>query len=165
MGAALATLVTQAMASAFGLAILLRGKHAIQVSRKGFVSDAQCMKRAFFPGVPGSIELLTRALDWMVMSFLVATFGTIAIAAYGVGSNILQIVTIYGPVDGRLDEVIAMVSQWVVQFPLAYVLSKHTSLGDLGLWWSFPVVNVIVVSLPIAWYARGQMEEDKAHRG
>jgi putative MATE family efflux protein len=248
MGAALATLVTQALASVAGLVILLRGKHGIQVSWKGFVPDPQYLKRAFFLGVPGSIELSTRALGLMVMSFLVASFGTVTIAAYGVGSNILQIVTI--PVmglsmavstlvgqnmgAGNIDRaaraaklgtwasfvllsvigvaawflapwliaffipgddmvigegarlirimalawggigvqlcivstfrasgnmlmamVIAMVSQWMVQFPLAYVLSKHTTLGDQGLWWSFPITNVVVALVSIAWYARG----------
>src|SRR5439155_24147747 len=34
--------------------------------------------------------------------------------------------------------VIALVSQWMVQFPLAYVLGKHTALHEQGLWWSFP---------------------------
>src|SRR6185312_6427983 len=34
--------------------------------------------------------------------------------------------------------VIALVSQWMFQFPLAYVLSKHTDLAARGLWWSFP---------------------------
>ena len=248
MGAALATLVTQALASIVGLVILLRGKHGIAVSWSGFVPDPQYLRRAFFLGVPGSIELSTRALGLMVMSFLVASFGTVTIAAYGVGSNILQIVTI--PVMGlsmavstlvgqnmgagnveraasaaRLGTwasfvllsvigiaawflapwliaffipgddtviregarfirimslawggigvqlcivstfrasgnmlmamVIAMVSQWMVQFPLAYVLAKHTRLGDLGLWWSFPITNVVVALVSIAWYSHG----------
>ena len=38
--------------------------------------------------------------------------------------------------------VISLVSQWVLQFPLAYVLSKHTSLHADGVWWSIPIANV-----------------------
>ena len=39
--------------------------------------------------------------------------------------------------------VLALVSQWVLQFPLAYVLSRPQVLGTAGLWWSFPVTNVL----------------------
>jgi MATE family, multidrug efflux pump len=51
--------------------------------------------------------------------------------------------------------VIALVSQWMIQFPLAYVLSKHTTLLAHGLWWSFPVTNVLVAIVAICWFARG----------
>jgi Na+-driven multidrug efflux pump len=51
--------------------------------------------------------------------------------------------------------VIAMVSQWMIQFPLAYILGKHTRLGADGLWWSFPVTNVAVALISLAWFARG----------
>ncbi len=49
--------------------------------------------------------------------------------------------------------VIALVSQWMFQFPLAYVLSKHTELAARGLWWSFPVTNIAVAIVSIAWFA------------
>jgi Na+-driven multidrug efflux pump len=51
--------------------------------------------------------------------------------------------------------IIAMVSQWMIQFPLAYVLSKHTTLHAQGLWWSFPVTNITVALVSICWFARG----------
>jgi Na+-driven multidrug efflux pump len=51
--------------------------------------------------------------------------------------------------------IIAMVSQWMIQFPLAYVLSKHTTLDAQGLWWSFPVTNAAVAIISICWFARG----------
>ncbi len=51
--------------------------------------------------------------------------------------------------------VIALVSQFMLQFPLAYILSKHTSLQAQGLWWSFPVTNVIVALVSVGWFAQG----------
>lgn len=254
MGAAFATLVTQALASVAGIAIFLRGRHGIQLTWAGLKPDLTYLRRAFFLGVPGSLELSTRALGLMVMSFLVASFGTVTIAAYGVGSNILQIVTIpvmglsmavstlvgqnigagntgragqvaslgaatgfvllsaigivawfcapwliafFIPGDPQvIDEgtrfirtmclawggigvqlcivsafrasgnmlmamVIAMVSQWMVQFPLAYVLGKHTTLGAEGLWWSFPITNAIVAVVSICWFARGSWKKTR----
>jgi putative MATE family efflux protein len=208
MGAALATLVTQALAAAIGIAIFLRGRHGIRLRWAALVPDPPYLKRAFFLGLPGSVELSTRGLGLMIMSFLVASFGTLTIAAYGVGSNVIQVVTIpamglsmavstlvgqnmgagnpdrasqiavRGTVIGLLvlsgigvqlcivsafrasgnmliAMVIALVSQWMIQFPLAYVLSKHTVLAAQGLWWSFPVTNIAVAIIAILWFARG----------
>ncbi|HEX4328887.1 MAG TPA: MATE family efflux transporter [Burkholderiales bacterium] len=248
MGAALATLVTQALAAAIGIAVLLRGRHGIQVQWKNFRPDPPYLKRAFFLGFPGSVELSTRGLGLVVMSFLVASFGTLTIAAYGVGSNVIQVITIpamglsqavstlvgqnigagnlgraeritwlgtltgfavlsgvgviaypaapwivafFVPGDADVIRhgaqfirimclawggigvqlcvvaafrasgnmlsamVIALVSQWMIQFPLAYVLSRQTALGAEGLWWSFPVTNVAVALVSMAWFARG----------
>lgn len=248
MGAAFATLITQALASLVGIIIFMRGRHGIQLNWRGFAPDPAYIKRAFFLGFPGSIELSTRALGLIIMSFLVTSFGTLTIAAYGVGSTILQIITI--PVmgmsmavstlvgqnigAGNIDRaarvtrlgaflsfailtltgilawffapwcvrffipddaaviaegarfirimclawggigiqlcivsafrasgnmliamVIAMVSQWIIQFPLAYILSKHTTLLAHGIWWSFPVTNILVAFVSICWFARG----------
>ncbi len=248
VGAAVATLVTQALAAFIGVWIFLRGRHGIQLSWRGFKPDFPYIKRAFLLGFPGSVELSTRALGLVVMSFLVASFGTHTIAAYGVGSNILQFVTIpalglsmavstlvgqnmgaghihraprvavlgaasgfviltlvgvlayftaealvgfFVPGDAFVvahgaafirtmclawgflgvqlcmvavfrasgnmltSMVIALVAQWMVQFPMAYVLSKHTGLQEAGLWWAFPVTNVLAAVVSICWFAQG----------
>jgi len=93
-GAALATLATQALAALAAMTILLRGRHGIALAWSDLRPDIGYIKRAFFLGFPGSIELSTRGLGLVIMSFLVASFGTLPIAAYGVGSNIVQVVTI-----------------------------------------------------------------------
>ncbi|MFZ6735828.1 MATE family efflux transporter [Undibacterium sp. Ji42W] len=248
MGAAYATLVTQALAALIGMIIFLRGRHGIQLDWRALKPDPAYIRRAFFLGLPGSVELSTRGLGLIVMSFLVSSFGTVTIAAYGVGANILQVITI--PImgismaistlvgqnigAGNIDRasritvlgtligfavlsvvgifayalaplivsffipndaaviteavnflrimclawggigvqlcivsafrasgnmlnamIIALVSQWMIQFPLAYVLSKHTQLHAHGLWWSFPVTNILVALIAICWFARG----------
>lgn len=247
-GAAVATLITQALAALCGMIIFLRGRHGIQLSWRGLRPDLRYIKRAFFLGFPGSVELSTRGFGLMVMSFLVASFGTLTIAAYGVGSNILQVITIpamglsmavstlvgqnigagntkraariawlgmasgfgvltlvgliayiFAPVfvaffipgdESVITEgakfirimclawgcigiqlcsvsvfrasgnmliamIIALVSQWMIQFPLAYVLSKHTILQAAGIWWSFPVTNIAVALISLGWFAKG----------
>jgi putative MATE family efflux protein len=248
MGAALATLITQALAALLGIVVFLRGRHGIQLSWRGFRPDGPYLKRAFFLGFPGSVELSTRGLGMMIMSFLVASFGTLALAAYGVGSNILMVVSIpamglsqavstlvgqnigagniqraarvsmigtfaglviltlvgivayafapaivafFVPGDANviaegarfirimclawggigvqlcmvsafrasgnmlIAMVIALVSQWMIQFPLAYVLSKHTILQASGIYWSFPVTNIAVAVISVCWFAHG----------
>jgi putative MATE family efflux protein len=248
MGAALATLATQALAAVLGIAIFLRGRHGIQLSWRSFLPDPAYIKRAFFLGLPGSIELSTRGLGPMLLSFLVASFGTVTLAGYGVGTNILQFVTIpawgmsqavstlvsqnmgagnlqrasrvtflgagssfailtivgliayifapalvaffvprapdviaegaqfirvmclaWGGIGVQLcvvsafrasgnmlvAMVLALVSQFVLQFPLAYILSKHTSLQASGLWWSFPITTIAVAIVSVCWFAQG----------
>jgi putative MATE family efflux protein len=247
MGAALATLTTQGLAALLGIVIFLRGRHGIQLSWRGFRPDPAYIRRAFFLGLPGSIELSTRGLGPMLLSFLVASFGTVTLAAYGVGSNILLFITIpamgsqavstlvsqnmgagniqraarvtvlgasssfvilsivgivayifapalvaffvprapdviaegaqfirimclaWGGIGVQLcvvsafrasgnmlaAMVVALVSQFMFQFPLAYILSKHTSLQAAGLWWSFPITLIAVAIVSIGWFAQG----------
>jgi putative MATE family efflux protein len=254
MGAALATLSTQAVAALIGIVIFLRGRHGIRLSGRGLRPDFPYIKRAFFLGFPGSVELSTRGLGLIVMSFLVASFGTLTIAAYGVGSNILQVVTIpamglsmsvstlvgqnigagnvqrasrisllgalwgfcvlsfigalaygfaphlvaffipdnpdviregarfirimclaWGGIGVQLcivstfrasgnmliAMVIALVSQWVVQFPVAYVLSKHTILLEKGIWWSFTVTNIVAALISLLWFLKGDWKKTR----
>jgi Na+-driven multidrug efflux pump len=51
--------------------------------------------------------------------------------------------------------VIALVSQWMIQFPLAYVLSRHTALEASGIYWSFPLTNIAVAVISVLWFAQG----------
>jgi putative MATE family efflux protein len=248
MGAALATLATQGLAALLGMMIFLRGRHGIQLAWRDFWPDPQYIKRAFFLGLPGSIELSTRGLGPLLMTFLATGFGTVTLAAYGIGSNILQFivipamglsmavstlvsqnigagnvqrasrVTMLGAVWGFIiltavglivylfapafvaffvprdaaviaegarfirvmclawgaigvqlcivsafrasgnmlvAMVIAIVSQFMFQFPLAYVLSKHTALQAAGLWWSFPIANTASALVSVCWFAQG----------
>ena len=57
--------------------------------------------------------------------------------------------------------VLTLVSQWVLQFPLAYVLSEHTSLGVYGLWWAFPISNVTIALITIGVYAKGDWKKKR----
>ena len=261
MGAALATLVTQALAALIGMAVLLRGSHGIELSWRGLVPDPPYIKRAFLLGFPGSVELSTRGLGLVVMSFLVASFGTLTTGRLRrrLDHPASRHHSGDGPVDGGLDAgrsehrsrqhparlphrpsrrrlgfgvltlvgalafclrafdrgvlraqrcrrhrrgrddssascaspgaawafsfaswpafrasgnmlmamVVALVSQWVIQFPLAYVLSKHTVLHADGLWWSFPVTNILVALVSLGWFARrleDQAADGRGHR-
>jgi len=51
---------------------------------------------------------------------------------------------------------ISLVSQWAIQIPLAFALSKYTSLGVDGVWWSTPTANVATAIIAGIWFARGR---------
>lgn len=248
IGSAYATLLTQALSAGIGLAVLFGRKYEIALQWTHFKPDFPFIKRTFMLGLPASIEQSSRALGLTVMTFLVASFGTLAIASYGMGFRILtfiilpslglslatatlvgqnigarnldraeqsawlsawlgfgvlsfvgllvfvfapNIVRIFVPADAALIRecsyftrlasiaygfiglqqaltgalrgagamlstmVLAIVSLWVLQFPLAYILSKHTSLGLEGIWWAFPIGNTIVTGITVLWFMRG----------
>lgn len=253
-GAALATLGTQSVAAIAGLSLLLSGRYGIHVRRRDFRPDLSFFKRAFLLGFPASIEQTARALGLTVMTFLVASFGTVTVAAYGIGFNVLSfviipamglsmatsslvgqnigagqvdraesiaklsaaisfgsltamglvvsaaaphIVTFFVPSDADVIEAgnrflkivapsfgfiglqlalsgvfrasgnmlatmtLALVSQWVLQFPIAYILSHHTPLEAEGLWWAFPVSNVAISLITIAWFLKGDWKRTR----
>ena len=57
--------------------------------------------------------------------------------------------------------VLTLVSQWVLQFPLAYVLSEHTALGVNGIWWAFPISNIIIALITLGVYAKGDWKKKR----
>lgn len=90
-GAAVATLVTQVLSVAIGLAVLLRGKAGIQLSFREFKPDFPLMRRSVKLGLPSSVDLSARALGLSMMTGLAAAFGTTVLATYGIGSRILAL--------------------------------------------------------------------------
>jgi putative MATE family efflux protein len=248
MGAALATLFSQAVAASIGLSLLFSGRFGIKLSWASFKPDFAFIGRAFSLGYPASIEQSARGLGMTVMTFLITSFGTVTTASYGVGTNVLNVVvipamgfsmatsTLVGQNIGagnikRAERVaklaatltfsaltmvgllafafanhiaaffvphdrtviheagvfirtvswsfgfiglqfalmgvlrasgnmmtamtISLVSQWCLQFPLAFVLSQHTKLHAHGLWWAFPTANVSIALVSAIVFARG----------
>ncbi|MFA7377832.1 MAG: MATE family efflux transporter [Patescibacteria group bacterium] len=90
-GAALATVTTQAIAASIGLFILFSGKFGIKIDIKNFKPDFKFIKKIMRLGIPASLEQSARSLSLAVMTTLTASFGTLAVAAYGISSNILQL--------------------------------------------------------------------------
>lgn len=235
-GAALATVLTQAIAAVLGLYLLAQGKGGIKIDFKNAVIDSTQIKQILSLGLPASAEQSARALGMMVMTFLVASFGKTTLAVYGVGVRVLSFVIIpalgfsmatsalvgqnigankiertkritrqslwvifcaltfsgllffifaeetlrifipneqevikegayfirvialtfgfigiqqvaSGAMRGGgstlISMLLAIVSLWVVRFPVAYILSKHTILEQRGLYWSFVVSNIL----------------------
>src|SRR5581483_2837475 len=240
MGAAIATLIAQAIAAAVSLRLLFGGRYGIHVHWRDFRPDPAFVKRAFLLGYPASIEQSARGLGMTVLTFLITSFGTVVTASFGVGANVFNvmlipamgfsmatstlvgqnigagnlsraekvaklaciitfsvltafgvfcvifgpfIVAFFVPEDPRVIAegavyirvvawsfgfiglqfaltgvlraagemipvmVIGLVSQWVLQIPLAYFLSKQTAMGADGIWWSTPAANVITTAV------------------
>jgi putative MATE family efflux protein len=249
-----ATIATQGLAAIIGIIILIKGKYHIQLHLKDLKPDIPLIKKMFRLGFPASIEQSTRALGMTVMTFLVAGFGTLTIAAFGIGSRILSFVIIpalglsmatstlvgqnmgagktkraesivklgsligfvtltvigilffifakqisgifipgetatiamsalfirimaltfgfigiqmainggfRGSGNTTTSMILSIVSMWVLRFPLAYILSHHTGLGQTGIWIAYPLSNIAVGVVAIVWFAKGTWKNKK----
>jgi MATE family, multidrug efflux pump len=253
-GAALATVCTQALATLIGFTLLFGGRYGIRVKLPNFWPDFQFLWRAFRLGFPTSVEQGVRASGLIFMTLLVSPFGTMYVAAYGIGTRFLAFVIIpsmglsmgtsalvgqnigarkldraertnlisclvafFGPlpigillfffaepaarffmpeggsaieysatfirliafsfgfisvqhvISGTLRGagntlaamMLSLLAQWVLKFPLAYVLSRHTSLGPAGIWWAHPIAAVLSAIVAVSWFARGDWKRTK----
>jgi len=251
-GAAVATIMTQGLAAVVGIFLLVTGEYQIKLHPKDLKPDKPLIKKIFKLGFPASIEQSTRALGMVIMTFLVATFGTLTIAAYGIGNRILSFVLIpamgismatstlvgqnigakkpqrvssivrlsnlisfifltlaglivflwadnlsalfipgdaqaiqssalfvkimaltfgfigiqmslngalRGSGDTKASMILSIISLWVLQFPLAYILSNYTGLAEVGLWIAFPVSNVIAALITVLWFKKGTWQK------
>jgi putative MATE family efflux protein len=240
VGAAYATLITQGLSSLLGLKILTGSRYGVRLRFQDFAPDWKLVKRVFLLGLPASIEQSMQALGITLMTIIVAGFGTVAIAAYGIGFRVLTFVIIpalgismatatlvgqnigagnvqravrvatlsgraafllltaagilffafaphvvrffvphdeslvasgalvvrymsisfgfiglqqslmgafRGAGDTFMPMTLAIVNVWVLQLPVAYLLSRHTSLGVLGLWYTFPLSAIVTTVL------------------
>lgn len=253
-GAAVATIATQALASLVGIIILIRGKHHIKLHLNDLKPDFPLIRKMFRLGLPASIEQSTRSLAMIFMTFLVSGFGTVTIAAFGIGTRILSFAVIpalglsmatstivgqnmgagkikraestvklsslfsfvsltiigilffifaepisdffmpgeteaidasaifirimaltfgfiglqqvlHGAFMGSGNTMITMIlsimTLWVLRFPLAYLLSHHTSLGSTGIWWAYPISNIAAALVAVIWFSRGTWKKKK----
>lgn len=258
--AALATLLTQSIATFIGLFFLFRWTYWIKISIPSFKPDFSYIKTAFFLWFPSSIEMSLRSLWLVILTILITSFWTTAAASYWAWSNIVQLVMILSlwlsmstaalvwqnigakniaraeeiakvssflsfvfltiiwiivfifakyfvwffvpweqaVIDGwaRFLHIISLsfwliwiqmaitwvfrasgnmntaliltiISQWVLQFPLAYILSKHTDLWIDWLWYAILITNIIMVFISILvfkkwdWKNKKLTKEDK----
>ncbi len=258
-GVAIATTITQTIAAIIGLGILFSGKKGIHLKLKDLKPDFKFIKKAFFLGLPTSLEQSARSLAMVVLTSLIATFGTLAVASYGVGGNIVQIIIILsiglsmatsvlagqsiGSGDRAKAEKITLISgkisfitlsifgvlvyifapnlisffvpkdiniinlgahflrivcvtfgfigiqmsvasilqasgntltsmiltissQWVIQIPLAFILAKYFQLGINGIWYAFPITNVLISIIYFLVFKSGHWKKKKIiHEG
>lgn len=141
MGAAIATLSTQALATVISFVILFKGKRGIQLELRDFIPDFAYIKKAFFLGLPSSIEQSVRGLGVTLMTFLIAAHGALSLASYGVGSNILQVVMVIGM--GFSQAISTLVAQNIG----AGKITRAARIGRLGgivSFWCLSTFGLIV---------------------
>ena len=88
-GAAWATVIAQVLALAVVLHHMLTGRSALHLRGHHFRPDLAHIRLALNLGLPASVEQATRTFSSLLLMTLAASFGTIGLASYGVGTRLL----------------------------------------------------------------------------
>lgn len=96
-GAALATALSATCAVLVGLVVLASGRSNITVPlMRRFHPRLDVMGRIMKIGIPAGINGLMRSVAHWYVTTLVATFGTLVVAAYGFGIRIMELGILFG---------------------------------------------------------------------
>jgi len=90
-GAAVATLISRIFAAVVGVALLLRGDWGIRLRVEDLRPDVPVLKKLVSVGYPATLDGAARSFAAVAMAALVARFGPVATAAYGVGLRLMSI--------------------------------------------------------------------------
>lgn len=55
----------------------------------------------------------------------------------------------------KASMLISILGLWIIRFPLAFLLSKNTGLGFVGIWWAFPTSNLITAVVAFIYFKMG----------
>ncbi|WP_432402969.1 MATE family efflux transporter [Wukongibacter sp. M2B1] len=92
-GAALATIISRIVVALYALVNLISGRKNIRL-RLGYLKfDLKIIKKIVSIGVPSSIQQSMLSVAQIIMTAMVATFGTATLAAYGIGNRIISVVS------------------------------------------------------------------------
>ncbi|MCP4724447.1 MAG: MATE family efflux transporter [bacterium] len=109
-GAAIATVIGQGIGAVMNLIILYKGFSRITIRSWRFKPELSLMKSVIKVALPGSIQTLIQTASGLVIMRLVTAYGTIAVAAYGIGL--------------RLD-LMVMLPGWALGAAVATVLGQN----------------------------------------
>jgi len=247
-GAAIATLITQVITALLGLLLTYQRRYGLIFYRAHLLPQKAFMLRLCRLGLPASVEQTMQSFTIYLMTVLVAPFGSVAIASYGIvfrlmtftiipafsisiavsilmgqesarkdiasakylaisaallntvgmlliaivlivaapeiiylftpddiemqlyGASVLRIFALSFPLMGftlgltgafrgagntLAVMLLTLAGIWLVQLPLAYLLSRHTFLADTGIWWTSVIAGVINTTAAYAYYRSG----------
>ena len=108
-GAAYATIFSRAVAGVIGIYLLFTGRKGLTLKLKYLKPDFSVLKKIIVIGFPSAAEQSIVALGLTLLMTIVSQFGTMVVAAYGIGSRILSVVML--PSRGLATATTTMVGQ------------------------------------------------------
>jgi len=87
-GVAWATTITQGISAVITFLWLKKHKELLHIKKEYFFFDKKTLSTMLKLGIPSTAEFLSRSIGMMLLTFIVAWFGTTAIAAYGIGQRL-----------------------------------------------------------------------------
>lgn len=93
-GIAWATTITQSISALIAIIWLIKFKNHIHIQKKDLMPKKEAIVLLLKLGIPATIEFLSRSIGMLLVTFIVSGFGTIALAAFGIGMRIASFVLI-----------------------------------------------------------------------
>ncbi len=91
-GAALATVFARTVGSFVMLYALFKQNGVVHLKvKENLYLDFEVVKKILFIGLPGSVQMLLRSFSMVVLTKLATFFGSVVVAAYGVGARIYHL--------------------------------------------------------------------------
>jgi putative MATE family efflux protein len=91
-GAAIATVFSRGLALVVGLWIMLTGRRGVRINLRDVVPDLSYGRRLVRIGVPASVEGTGQAVAINLLMFIVGTFSTPVVAAFGIGVRVFSVI-------------------------------------------------------------------------
>ncbi len=143
-GAALATVLAQTTAFSALLRHMMSGRSALHLKRRDFRPDWGHIRLALGIGLPASLEQGGRTFGSLLLMSLAALFGTVSLAAYGIGSR--PFFFWFTPMLGLSIATAAVVGQNIG----AGLMERAEQAARVSAWLSFIGFSIIgLVHLPV----------------
>ncbi|MBU0629635.1 MAG: hypothetical protein KKC80_01795 [Candidatus Margulisbacteria bacterium] len=97
----------------------------------------------------------------------VVKIGTVLMETLGIGCPFIALGLILDrSISGAGDTMVTMVntflSLWMIQIPLAIVLSERIGIGVNGVWYAGLVAQIVLAALNLGWFLTGRWKHKKA---
>jgi putative MATE family efflux protein len=144
-GAGIATLVSRGVAAAAGLYVLLDGSWGIRLRVADLRPDWPVLRKLVDVGYPATLDGLTRSLAAVAIAALVARFGHIATAAYGI---VLRIMSVTWTISGAVGQAAATGVGQNLGADQADRASRVTWVGTGGTMLVLGALAAVVLAVP-----------------
>ncbi|KUK81199.1 MAG: MATE efflux family protein [Mesotoga prima] len=135
-GAALATVVSRGLIVIVATVILFKGKRGFKVQLKDLWPRWKTLTRVLRIGLPSSAGQSITALAFLIITSIVARFGSVATAALGVGNRITSLATMFS--FGLSQATSSMVGQY---------LGAGRKNDAYSVVWKATGINVLIVGI------------------
>lgn len=136
-GAAFATVFSRAVAGLAGIYLLFSGRKGLTLTLKSLKPDFKEIKKIMKLGLPSAGEHSIVSLGMTVLMSIVSQFGTMAVAAFGIGSRILSVVML--PSRGFATATTTMVGQ--------NLGAEQTDRAEKSAWVSSGIILFLLTTL------------------
>jgi len=91
MGAAVATIIGNAVAALLAVSFYVRKKTILSLRKDAIIPQAAIVKEIFFVGIPATLETLMTSCAYVLLNNLAVSYGELYVAAMGVSQKIMTV--------------------------------------------------------------------------